>query len=106
MMTRRYEYHGFTVEVSVESDFLFRPSERMKVHSRYVAIVNVYRDNHAITTFSPLRFGVAGGQPFAIEVDALMGGYSAARGIIDDLCSRGADLPGPDSSLTFGQLER
>jgi len=40
-----------------------------------------------MAVFSPLRFGEAGGHPFASEADALMGGYSAARRIVDDLFS-------------------
>jgi hypothetical protein len=40
-----------------------------------------------MAVFSPLRFGEAGGHPFATEADALMDGYSAARRIVDDLFS-------------------
>jgi hypothetical protein len=41
--------------------------------------------------FSPLRFGEAGGHPFVTEADALMGGYSAARRIVDDLVVKRAN---------------
>jgi hypothetical protein len=35
--------------------------------------------------FSPLRFSESQGKPFLSEADALMGGYSAGRRIVDDL---------------------
>jgi hypothetical protein len=34
--------------------------------------------------FSPIRLGEAGGGPFSAEADAPLGGYSAARRIVDD----------------------
>jgi hypothetical protein len=51
----------------------------------YVAIVKIFQAGNAMAVFSPLRFGESGGHPFATEADALMGGYSAARRIVDDL---------------------
>ncbi|RQS68471.1 hypothetical protein DID96_19665 [Burkholderia sp. Bp8963] len=85
---RTYEHLGFTLEVTVESDFSLRPVQPTGLRPGYVAVVRVFQAGHAIATFSPLRYGDAGGRPFDTEVDAMMGGYSAARRIVDDLFSR------------------
>lgn len=82
---RTYEYHGFTLQIAVESGFNFPPGKRPAPRSGYVAIVRVFQAGNALAMFSPLRFGETGGRPFETEVDALMGGYSAARKIVDDL---------------------
>jgi hypothetical protein len=51
--------------------------------------------------YSPLRFGEARGRPFATEADALMGGYSAACKIVDDLfCHDRHDLSAQDLTVT------
>ena len=84
-MTRTYEYHGYTLVVAVESDLSGRLAGGTAARVGYVAIVRIFRAGAAMAVFSPLRFGEAGGHPFATEADALMGGYSAARRIIDDL---------------------
>jgi hypothetical protein len=84
-MTRTYEYHGFTLQVTVESGFTFPPDTRSACRPGYVAVVRVFQAGAALAIFSPIRFGEAGGRPFDVEVDALMGGYSAARKIVDDL---------------------
>ena len=84
-MMRTYEYHGFTLQVTVESDFSFPAIKRPAPRPGYVAVVRVFQAGTAIAIFSPLRFGEIGGRPFDTEVDALMGGYSAARRIVDDL---------------------
>ncbi|WP_260335230.1 hypothetical protein [Paraburkholderia sp. MM5384-R2] len=96
-MMRTYEYHGFTIEVTVEADFTLRPAERAAVRTRYAAVVHIYQAGAAVATFSPLRFDIAGGRAFDTEADALMGGYSAARRIVDDLFARAADAA--DSAL-------
>jgi hypothetical protein len=84
-MIRTYQHHGLTVEVSVATDFAFGPVDRPRARSRYAAIVSVSRRGRLIATFSPLRFAITGGRPFDTEVEALMGGYSAARQIVDNL---------------------
>ena len=84
-MMRTYEYHGFTLRVAVESGFNFPPIKQPKARPGYVAVVRVFQAGNAVAIFSPLRFGEAGGRPFDTEVDALMGGYSAARRIVDDI---------------------
>jgi hypothetical protein len=86
-MSRTYEYHGYTLVVAVESDSSWRQAGRSAAHVGYVAIVRIFQAGNAMAVFSPLRFGEAGGHPFATEADALIGGYSAARRIVDDLFS-------------------
>ncbi|HKR46218.1 MAG TPA: hypothetical protein VJU59_42260 [Paraburkholderia sp.] len=86
-MTRSYDYEGFTLEISVESDISIGPMKLKPTRPGYVAVVRIFQKANAIAVFSPLRFGEAGGRPFATEADALMGGYSAARKIVDDLFS-------------------
>jgi len=86
-MTRTYEYHGYTLVVAVESDSSWRHTDGAPVRLGYVAIVRIFQAGNALAVFSPLRFGEAGGHPFATEADASMGGYSAARRIVDDLFS-------------------
>lgn len=92
---RTYEHHGFTLEVSVESDFTFRPADRAAVRSGYVAVVRVLQAGHVVATFSPLRYGDVAGRPFNTEVDALTGGHDAASKIVDELFSQSQ---WPDSS--------
>jgi len=84
-MTRSYDYEGFTLEISVESEFSIGPNRREPTRPGYVAIVRIFQAASAVAVFSPLRFGEARGRPFATEADALMGGYSAARKLVDDL---------------------
>jgi hypothetical protein len=87
-MTRTCEYRGHTLIVAVESDFSGRLGSGTAARVGYVAIVRIFQAGAAMAVFSPLRFGEAGGHPFATEADALMGGYRAARRIVDDLFSR------------------
>jgi hypothetical protein len=49
--------------------------------------VRILLATNTVAGFPPLRSGESGGRPFATETDALMGDYSAARKIIDDLFS-------------------
>jgi hypothetical protein len=86
-MTRTYEYHGYTLVVAVESDLSWRQAGGTAARVGYVAIVRIFQAGNAMAVFSPLRFGEAGGHPFATEADALMAGYSAAQRIVDDLFS-------------------
>lgn len=84
-MPRSYEYRGFTLDVSVEVDVNIRPARRALTQLAYVAVVRISRDRDALAIISPLRFGETCGRPFSTEADALMGGFSAACKIVDDL---------------------
>jgi hypothetical protein len=87
-MKRTYERHGFTLEVTVESDFTFRPVGRTIVSSDFIVAVRVFRGAETIAAIAPVRSREAGGRPFATEADALMSGYSSGRRMIDELCRR------------------
>lgn len=87
VMTRSYDYEGFTLEISVESGISIGPKTLEPIRTGYVAVVRIFQAASTLAVFSPLRFGESRGRPFATEADALMGGYSAARKIVDDLFS-------------------
>ncbi|AXL50902.1 hypothetical protein DSC91_003311 [Paraburkholderia caffeinilytica] len=86
-MNRTYHYHGFDVEVAVETDFSWQAGRSALSSAGYVAVVRICKAGAALAVFSPLRFGESQGKPFFSEADALMGGYSAGRRIVDDLFS-------------------
>lgn len=83
-MNHAYEYQGYLVDVSVERAFAWRPDGAAVKRRGYQATVTVVRTGTEVTLFSPLRFGDVSSRPFDTEADALMGGYSAARKLIDD----------------------
>ncbi|MCX4157600.1 MULTISPECIES: hypothetical protein [Paraburkholderia] len=82
-MNRTYHHQGFDVEVAVETDFNWQAGRS----GGYVAVVRICKAGGALAVFSPLRFGESQGKPFFSKTDALMGGYSAGRRIVDDLFS-------------------
>jgi hypothetical protein len=84
-MSRTYQYHGFDIAVAVETDFSWKGGRGVPATVGYVAIVTISRTDAAVAIFSPLRFGESPGKPFISEIDALMGGYSAGRRVVDDL---------------------
>jgi hypothetical protein len=86
-MNRTYQYQGFDVDVAVEADFTWKGDRNAKGAVGYVAIVRIRKAGADVAVFSPLRFGECQGKPFLSEADALMGGYSAGRRIVDDLFS-------------------
>jgi hypothetical protein len=86
-MNRTYHYHGFDVEVAVEADSNWQAGRSALSSAGYVAVVRICKAGAALAVFSPLRFGESQGKPFLSEADALMGGYSAGRRIVDDLFS-------------------
>jgi len=84
-MIRTYSYREFEIEVAIEADFHWkaRPGQRTEV--RYVAIVRIAKAGASVAMSSPLRVGESQRKPFLRESDALMGGYSAGRRLVDDL---------------------
>jgi len=84
-MMRTYEYHGFSLEVVVESGFSWPRTAGSTPEMGYLVTARIFQAGAAVAVFSPLRFGETRGRPFVTEGDALMGGYSAARRIVDDL---------------------
>ncbi|SOE99907.1 hypothetical protein SAMN05446635_7947 [Burkholderia sp. OK233] len=84
-MNCTYQYQGFDIEVAVEADLNWRGGRTATGEVGYVAVVRICKAGAAVAVFSPLRFGESQGKPFLSEADALMGGYSAGRRIVDDL---------------------
>ena len=84
-MTQSYEYNGFTLRVAVESDFRSHHAPARTSNPGYVAVVRICESGTSVSRFSPLRLGDVAGRAFANKDDALTGGYSAARTIVDDL---------------------
>ena len=89
-MQRTYEYKGFTLDVCVEADFRMPTPHHRSTSVGYVALVKILHDDAPLAALSPLRLGDSAGHPFGSEVEALMGGYSAARKIVDDLAAQDA----------------
>jgi hypothetical protein len=83
-MSRTYHYHGFDIEVAVETDFSWTAGPRATTSVGLVAVVRISKAGASVAVFSPLRFGESQGKPFLSEADALMGGYSAGRRGQDD----------------------
>lgn len=84
-MTQIYEYNGFTLRVAVESDFRSHAAHPDTDKPGYVAVVRICESGTSVSRFAPLRLGNTVGRAFATRDDALTGGYSAARTIVDDL---------------------
>ncbi|MCP3708830.1 hypothetical protein M3I54_17850 [Paraburkholderia sp. CNPSo 3274] len=82
-MNRTYEYRGYAIRVGVEANGTI-PLERLEIERpRYAAVVSIVAiDERALP--SPLKIDNAAGLPFSSDIDALMGGYSAARRLIDE----------------------
>ncbi len=89
-MTCIYDYEGFKLEISVEHAFTIASKHSARRRPGYVAVVRIFRATSAVAACAPLRFGAERGTPFATEADALIGGYGAARTIVDDVfCASG-----------------
>lgn len=84
-MQRTYEYRGFVLDVHVEAGFTVPKPGNHASAVGYVALVKILQGDDAIAAVAPLRLGDIAGRPFASDVEALMGGYSAARKLVDDL---------------------
>ncbi|MEM5311065.1 hypothetical protein [Paraburkholderia sp. JHI869] len=85
-MNRTYEYRGYAIRVGVEANGTV-PLERPEIgRPRYAAVVSIAAvDERALP--SALRIDTAAGLPFSSDIDALMGGYSEARRLIDEQLS-------------------
>jgi hypothetical protein len=82
-MNRTYEYRGYTIRVGVEANGTI-PLERPEIERRrYTAVVSI-ESNNALSFPSPLKIDNAAGLPFNSDIDALMGGYSEARRLVDE----------------------
>ena len=89
-MKRTYDYRGYAIHVGVEADGAV-PLERSPVERpRYAAIVRIEANENVSPPSSAVKISNAAGLPFASDIDALMGGYSAARRLIDELLAETA----------------
>lgn len=85
-MNRTYQYHGFSIEVGVETNFDQRRTSGLDGQVGYVATVTILLPGSPVAVFSPLRFGDTLGHAFSSEGDALSGGRGAGQRLVDDLC--------------------
>lgn len=76
---------GFEVEVSVEAHLGPADTGQSRYGLGYLAIVTITKPGQPVSCFPPLRFGETEDRPFRNEADALMGGFSAGRRLIEDL---------------------
>jgi len=88
-MTQTYQYEGFRLKIAVEAELAIDASRLAQRRPGYIAVVRIFPGASAISAFAPIRLGEAGGQAFATEADAMMGGYSAARKLVDDVFRHG-----------------
>lgn len=84
-MKRIYDYLGFDIEVGVEAHLGPADPGKSRDGLGYLAIVTITKAGQPVSCFTPLRLGEADGRPFRNEADAVMGGFSAGRRLIDDL---------------------
>ena len=63
-MSRTYHYHGFDIEVAVETDFSWKAGPSAKTSVGFVAVVRISKAGASVAVFSPLRFGESPGKPF------------------------------------------
>ena len=87
-MQRIYQYKGFTLDITVVPSASDADGAPARASAGYIALVKILHGDQAMATFAPLRLGDISGRPFASVMEALMGGYSAARKIVDDLFVR------------------
>lgn len=82
-MNRTYEYRGYAIRVGVEANGTV-PLDRPEIERpRYAAVVSIAANGERVLP-SHLKIENAAGLPFRSDIDALMGGYSAARRLIDE----------------------
>jgi hypothetical protein len=92
-MKRTYEYRGYAIHVGVEANgtvLLERAEVKRAAHASYAAVVRIAASDDTATPSHALKIDDAAGLPFGSDVDALMGGYSAACRLIDELLAETA----------------
>jgi hypothetical protein len=89
-MKRIYHHRGHALDVSVEA--VCRTQEG-RTALDYVAVLLISSEETQQAPFASLRLDRAAGRVFASEAEALMGGYSVGRSIIDKLIDGGELSP-------------
>ncbi|MGB8416264.1 hypothetical protein [Paraburkholderia sp.] len=83
-MKRIYDHLGFEVEVSAKTHLGVANASTSRYGPGYLAIVTIWKAGGPVSCFTPVRLGKADGRPLRNEADALMGGFSAGRRLIND----------------------
>lgn len=86
-MQRDYDYKGYSIRVVTETVHASALGKVMMEDRGYLTVVEIYRPRGLIPCFPQLRLADHDDRRFATEVDALMGGYSAGRRVVDDVLS-------------------
>lgn len=84
-MNRTYEHRGHTLDVSVET--VCRTQEVAAAALDHIALLLISSDE--TLPFASLRIERTTERAFASEAEALMGGYSVGRSIVDKLIDEG-----------------
>jgi hypothetical protein len=89
-MKRLYQHRGHAVDVSVEAQCpAWSTQDNPVTAPDYVAILTIYSDESNVQPLlGPLRIERMAEHVFTSEVEALMGGFSEGRRIVDRLVDR------------------
>ncbi len=84
-MKRLYQHRGHAIDVSVEAQCPAYPTQDNPCAvPDYVALLTIYSDeSNAVPMQGPLRIERTTERVFASEAEALMGGFSEGRRIVD-----------------------
>jgi hypothetical protein len=85
-MKRIYHHRGHVLDVSVEA---VCRTQAGPAALDYVAVLLISSDKTKQAPFASLRIDRTAGRVFASEAEALMGGYSVGRSIVDKLIDGG-----------------
>jgi hypothetical protein len=84
-MKRLYQHRGHTIDVSVEAQCPAYPTQGNPTATPdYIAVLMIYsEESDAVPMLGPLRVERTTERVFASEAEALMGGFSEGRRIVD-----------------------
>ncbi|WP_321889346.1 hypothetical protein [Paraburkholderia bannensis] len=84
-MKRLYQHRGHAIDVSVEAQCPAYPTQNNPAATPdYIAILTIYPDeSDAMPMLGPLRVDRTTERAFASEAEALMGGFSEGRRLVD-----------------------
>ncbi|WP_310631718.1 hypothetical protein [Paraburkholderia sp.] len=86
-MQRLYHHRGHAIDVSVET--VCRTRDGAATALDHIAVLLISADESREQPFAHLRIDRTSGRAFESAADALMGGYSVGRGIVDKLIDDG-----------------
>jgi hypothetical protein len=83
-MKRLYPHRGHAIDVSVEAQCPAFPTHDSSTATNYIAILTIYSDeSQSQPILGPLRIERTTGHAFVSEAEALMGGFSEGRRLVD-----------------------